>query len=171
MRRARDLLTTIPGIGTLVANVLVAETGTDVARFPSPGHLASWAGTCSGSHESTGRVKSTHTRTGDPYLRGALGIAAMSAAGSSKNTYFATKYRRIAARRGPVEAIVAVEHAMVTAISYMLTDDHGYIDPCGDCFTRRDPDQIRRCATNQLHAIDYGVTLTPHQDQQLPDAR
>ena len=79
-RGARDLIVTIPGISTLVADVIVAETGADMAQFPSAGHLASWAGTCPGSNESAGRIKSTHTRPGNPYLKGALGIAAMSAA-------------------------------------------------------------------------------------------
>lgn len=168
-RRARDLLTTIPGIATLVADVIVAETGADMTRFPSPGHLASWAGTCPGSHESAGRVKSTKTRPGDPYLKGALGAAAMSAAGS-KNTYLAAKYRRISARRGPIKAIVAVEHAMLTAIWHMLTDDHEYTDPGGDYFTKRDPNRARKRAVDQLRAIGYDVTLTPHHEERLSQA-
>ena len=81
-RGARDLIVTIPGISTGVADVIIAETGADMTRFPSAGHLASWAGTCPGSNESAGRIKSTHTRPGNPYLKGALGIAAMSAARS-----------------------------------------------------------------------------------------
>lgn len=104
-RGARDLIVTIPGISTGVADVIIAETGADMTRFPSAGHLASWAGTCPGSNESAGRIKSTHTRPGNPYLKGALGIAAMSAA-RSKDTYLSAKYRRIASRRGPLKAIV-----------------------------------------------------------------
>ena len=96
---ARDLLITIPGISITVVDVIVAETGADMNRFPTAGHLASWAGTCPGSNESAGRVKSTHTRPGDPYLKAALGIAAMAAA-RSNNTYFSAKYRRIASRGG-----------------------------------------------------------------------
>ena len=78
-RHVRDLLVTIPGVSTLVADVIIAETGGDMSRFPTAGHLASWAGTCPGSNESAGRIKSTETRPGNPYLKGALGIAAMSA--------------------------------------------------------------------------------------------
>jgi len=85
-RGARDLIVTIPGISTGVADVIIAETGADMSRFPSAGHLASWAGTCPGSNESAGRIKSTQTRPGNPYLKGALGIAAMSAA-RSNGTY------------------------------------------------------------------------------------
>ena len=95
-RGDRDLLVTIPGISTLVADVIVAETGADMAQFPTAAHLASWAGTCPGSNESAGRVKSTHTRPGNPYLKGALGIAAMSAA-RGRDTYLGAKYRRVAA--------------------------------------------------------------------------
>jgi transposase len=94
-RNARDLMITIPGISTGVADMIIAETGADMTRFPSTGHLASRAGTCPGRNESAGRVKSTHTRPGNVYLKGALGIAAMSAA-SSRDTYLGAKYRRIA---------------------------------------------------------------------------
>src|SRR5680860_239427 len=79
-RAFRELICTIPGISTGVADVICAETGADMSRFPTAGHLASWAGTCPGSNESAGRVKSTKTRPGNPYLKGALGAAAMSAA-------------------------------------------------------------------------------------------
>jgi hypothetical protein len=85
-RVVRDLLVSIPGISTIVADVIVAETGGDMTRFPSAGHLASWAGTCPGSNESAGRVKSTHTRPGNPYLKDALGAAAMAAAHSQAPT-------------------------------------------------------------------------------------
>jgi len=78
-RGFRDLICTIPGISTGVADIVTAETGADMSRFPTAGHLASWAGTCPGSNESAGRVKSTRTRPGNPYLKGALGIAALSA--------------------------------------------------------------------------------------------
>ncbi len=114
-RGARDLMVSIPGISVGVADAIIAETGADMTRFPSAGHLASWAGTCPGSHESAGRVKSTKTRPGNPYLKGTLGIAAMSAA-RGKDTYLAAKYRRIAAHRGPTKAIVALEHATLIAI-------------------------------------------------------
>jgi transposase len=81
----RDLICTIPGISTLVADIITAETGADMSRFPTAGHLASWAGVCPGHHESAGRIKSTKTRPGNPYLKGALGTAAL-AASRSKDT-------------------------------------------------------------------------------------
>jgi len=159
-RGARDLLVSIPGISTGVADVIVAETGADMARFPSAGHLASWAGTCPGSNESAGRIKSTHTRPGNPYLKGALGIAAMSAARSS-GTYLSAKYRRIATRRGPVKAIVAVEHAMLIAIWNMLSTGALYSDPGDDFYARLNPDKAKNRAIDQLRRMGYDVTLNP----------
>ena len=159
-RGARDLIVTIPGISVLVADVIIAETGADMSRFPTAGHLASWAGTCPGSNESAGRVKSTKTRPGNPYLKGALGVAAMSAA-RSKDTYLAAKYRRIASRRGPVKAIVAVEHAMLIAIWNMITNGVFYEDLGGDFYTRRNPDKTKQRAVDQLRKMGYTVTLAP----------
>jgi len=156
----RDIIVTIPGISTGVADVIIAETGADMTRFPTAGHLASWAGTCPGSNESAGRVKSTHTRPGNPYLKGALGIAAMSAA-RSKGTYLSVKYRRIASHRGPVKAIVAVEHAILIAIWNMITNGALYDDPGGDFYTRRNPDKTRQRAIDQLRQMGYAVTLEP----------
>jgi transposase len=159
-RGARDLIVSIPGISTLVADVIVAETGADMTRFPSAAHLASWAGTCPGSNESAGRVKSTHTRPGNPYLKGALGVAALSAA-RSHGTYLAAKYRRIAARRGPVKAIVAVEHAMLIAIWNMLNTGTLYCDPGADFYTHLNPDKAKHRAIDQLRSMGYDVTLAP----------
>ena len=159
-RGARDLIVTIPGISTGVADVIIAETGADMTRFPSAGHLASWAGTCPGSNESAGRIKSTHTRPGNPYLKGALGIAAMSAA-RSKGTYLSARYRRIATRRGPVKAIVAIEHTMLIAIWNMLDTGTLYCDPGDDFYTRLNPDKAKTRALDQLRKMGYDVTLNP----------
>jgi len=159
-RGARDLMVTIPGISTAVADVIIAETGADMSQFPTAGHLASWAGTCPGSNESAGRVKSTRTRPGNPYLKGALGVAALSAS-RSKDTYFSAKYRRIASRRGPMKAIVALEHAMLIAIWNMLQTGALYTDPGGDFYARRNPDQAKHRAVDQLRRMGYAVTLEP----------
>jgi transposase len=84
-RAAREALTTIPGVSTLVADVIIAETGGDMSVFPTAAHIPSWAGVCPGSNESAGRVKSTRIMPGNKHLKGALGIAAMSAS-CGKNT-------------------------------------------------------------------------------------
>lgn len=161
-RAARDLLISIPGISTTIADVIIAEIGDDMMVFPTAGNLASWAGTSPGSNESAGRIKSTKTRPGNPYLKGALGIAAL-AASRSKDTYLGAKYRRIAARRGPMKAIVAVEHAMLIAIWHMITNGEFYSDPGGDYYTRRKPEQATNRAIDQLRKLGYNVTLTEIQ--------
>ena len=162
-RPARDLLISIPGFSRIVAEVFIAETGGNMSVFPSAGHLASWAGLSPGSNESAGRVKSTKTRPGNRYLKGVLGIAALSAA-RSKNTYFSAKYKRIAARRGPMRAIVAVEHAMVIAAWNLLTNGDFYRDPGADYYTAHQPAAAKARAVHQLQTLGYRVTLEPLAD-------
>ncbi|MHB8380109.1 MAG: IS110 family RNA-guided transposase [Acidimicrobiales bacterium] len=159
-RAARNLLETIPGISTRAADVIVAETGADMSRFPTAKHLASWAGVCPGSNESAGRVKSTRTRPGNPYLKGVLGIAALSAI-RSRDTYYCAKYRRIASRRGPIRAVVAVEHSMLTAIWNMLQSGESFNDPGGDYYTRLRPERAKNRALQQLRQLGFSVTLEP----------
>jgi transposase len=154
----RDLIATIPGISTLTADVIIAETGADMSRFPTAGHLASWAGTTPGHHESAGKVKSSKTRPGNPYLQGALGAAAM-ACSQNQRTYLGARYRRIAARRGPMKANVAIQHSMLTAIWHMGRDGTLYEDPGADYFTRLHPDRTKKRAIHQLEAMGYHVTL------------
>lgn len=111
--------------------------------------------------ERVGREGQVHPHaSGNPYLKGALGIAAMSAA-RSRDTYLAAKYRRIAARRGPVKAIVAVEHAMLIAIWNMLSTGTLYADPGADFYTRLNLDKAMNRAIDQLRTMGYDVTLNP----------
>ncbi len=157
-RGFRQLICSIPGISTLTADVIIAETGADMTRFPAAGHLASWAGTTPGNNESAGKVKSSRTRPGNPYLQGALGAAAMACA-QNPGTYLGAKYRRIAARTGPHKANVAVQRAMLTAIWHMGTTGSFYDDPGSGYFTRLNPEQARNRAIRQLQAMGYHVTL------------
>ncbi|MCO4239848.1 IS110 family transposase [Pseudarthrobacter sp. MDT3-28] len=161
-RLARELLISIPGFSTTIAEIFIAETGADMTVFLTAGHLASWAGTSPGSNESAGRVKSTKTRPGNRYLKGALGIAALSAA-RSKNTYFSAKYGRLAARRGPSKALVAIEHAMLTAAWHMLTTGELYKDPGADYFRLQAPAKTKARAIEQLESLGYQVSLEPLQ--------
>lgn len=160
---ARELLASIPGFSRIVAEVFLAETGGDMTVFPSAGHLASWAGVSPGSNESAGRVKSTKTRPGNHYLKGALGIAALSAA-RSRNTYFSAKYKRIATRRGPMRAVVAVEHAMIIAAWNLLTSGAYYRDPGAGYYTARQPAKTKAHAISQLESLGYTVTLQPRPE-------
>jgi transposase len=155
----RDLVCTIPGISTLTADVITAETGADMTRFPTSAHLVSWAGTAPGHNESAGRQKSSKTRPGNPYLQGALGSAALSV--SKTDTYLGARYRRIASRRGPQKANVAIQHSMLTAIWHMARDGTLYADLGGDYFTKLRPDKTKARAIHQLQAMGYQVTLSP----------
>jgi transposase len=159
-RTAREFLATIPGVSLKVADVIIAETGADMSRFETPGRLASWTGVCPGSNESAGRIKSAHILPGNKYLKAALGTAALSAS-RSKDTYLAAKFRRISARRGPMKAIVAIEHSILTAAWHLLADGECYADPGTDHFTRLDPIKAKNNAIKKLNSLGFDVTITP----------
>lgn len=137
-RGFHDLICTIPGIGGFTADAVVAETGADMTRFAAAQHLASWTGTTPGNNESAGKVKSRRTRPGNPYLPGVLGSDAMSIS-HTRDTYLAAKYRRVAARRGPLRANVAVQRALLVAIWNIANTNTAYRDPGGDYFTQLNP--------------------------------
>jgi transposase len=160
----RDHLTrldTIPGVSTRVAEVIIAETGGDMSRFPTPAHLASWAGVCPGNHESGGRRKSGRTTKGNRWLRDALGTAALAAA-RSKHTYLGAQYARLVRRLGSKQkALVALQHSILVSAWHMLTANTDYRDPGADHFLRRDPERERRRAITALNKLGYTVTLNP----------
>lgn len=162
-RVAREFLTTIPGVSTLIADVIVAETGADMGTFESPGRLASWAGLSPGSNESAGRVKSTKTRPGNRYLKGALGTAALSIARHPHNSYLGARYKRLIVRRGKMKAIVATEHSILTAAWHMLAEGECYRDPGSDFFTQKDPTRTRNNAVRRLRELGYDVTLSTRE--------
>ena len=154
----RELLTSIPGVSTRVADVIIAETGGDMSRFPTAGHLASWAGVCPGHHESAGRTKSSKTRPGDRYLKGALGIAALSIA-RTQGTFLNAKYRRLAKRLGNLQALVAIEHTILVTVWNMITTGAYYTEAGPDYYLRHNPERTERNAIRQLRALGYEVTL------------
>lgn len=158
-RGFRDLICSIPGISTTVADVVTAETGADMDRFPTAGHLASWAGVCPGTHESAGIHKAVHVLPGNKHLKAALGTAALSVT-RTKTTYYGARYRRLAARRGRKRALVAIEHAMLTAIWTMAHTGALYDDPGPDYYQRLRPERSRRQAIAQLEHLGYNVTIT-----------
>lgn len=159
-RGARQLICSIPGIGVPTADVIIAETGADMTVFPTPGQLASWAGVCPGHHQSAGRAKPGKTRPGDRWLKGALGIAALSIA-RHDGTFLHAKYQRLAKSRGPAKAMVAIEHTLLTLVWNLLTTGALYDDPGPDYYTRRQPERAKHHALHQLHALGYQVTLQP----------
>lgn len=158
-RGFHTLICTIPGVSTLVADVVVAETGGDMSRFPTAQHLASWAGTSPGSNESAGKVKSSTTRPGSPHLKGALGVAARAAA-RSKGTFLSARHKRIAARRGPMRALVATERSILVTMWTMGHTGEVYTDLGADYYQRRNPERSKHRALAQLRALGYQVTLS-----------
>lgn len=150
----------IPGVGRGVAEVLLAEIGPDLTRFPTAAHLASWAGMCPGHDESAGKRRSGKTRKGSPWLRAAL-IQAAHAVGRSKQNYLVAQYRRLTARRGKKKAAVAVGHSILVIFYHLMTHDCPYVDLGVTYFDERDRHHVRRRLVNRLQALGYHVELTP----------
>ena len=151
---------TVTGIGRRTAEVLVAEVGTDLTRFRTAGHLASWAGLCPGNNENAGKRHGGKTRKGSPWLRAAL-VEAAKAAGRSKKTYLGAQYRRIAARRGAKRAAVAVAHSILVIVYHILTRHEPYHDLGVTYFDERDRQAVERRLVKRLQALGYEVSLQP----------
>jgi len=105
---------TIPDVHQRTAEVLIAEIGVDMSAFPTPKHLASWAGVCPGNNESGGKFRSGRTRKGSKWLRATLAEASMAAT-KTKDSYLAPQYQRLRGRRGPAKAVTAVGHSILSA--------------------------------------------------------
>lgn len=158
-RDAMTRLSTIPGVSTVVAQSLVAEIGVDMTRFPSPGHLVSWAGLCPRLDESAGKRRSTRVRPGTPWLKTAL-VQAAWAASHCRQGYLPTQFRRIRARRGPKKALVAVAASILTATYFILRDGVDYHDLGSHYFDRRDRGRLARHLKHRLESLGYNVLLT-----------
>jgi transposase len=160
--QAAARLDEIRGIGPVAAAAIVAEIGVDMSRFPTAGHLCSWAKFAPGINSSAGKTKgSAPSGHGNPYLARVLGEAAV---GTSKtNTFLAARYRRIARRRGQPRAVVAVGRSILVIVWHVLHDpDARYQDLGADHYTRHvDPSVKKRSHIRQLEALGYKVTLTP----------
>lgn len=157
--RARDRLDTIPGVGKRAAEVIIAEIGTDMTRFPTAGHLASWAGMCPGNNITGGKHRSGRTTKGDVWLRDILVQCAWSAA-RTRDTYLSAQFWRLARRIGKKKAAVAVGHSILVAAWHILRDDVDYADLGADWFARNVNDDHRRDqAIRHLHELGYRVTL------------
>lgn len=152
----------LPGINQRLAEILVAEMGADLEPFEDAEHLASWAGMCPGNNESGGKRRSGKTRRGSPWLRRALVEAAHGAA-RTKQKYFQTLYRRLAARRGKQRALIAVGHSLLVTGYHLIRCNRTYQDLGADYFDRRDQDAVRKRAVRRLERLGYRVRLTPLQ--------
>ena len=155
-RAAVSLLTTMPGISETTARVVIAEIGTDMTRFPSVGHLISWAGFCPRLDESAGKRRSTRTRQSAPWLKPTL-INAAWAATRKKDSYLRAQFLRIKSRRGAKKAILAVASSMLTAAYFMLRDGVEYHDLGPRHFEQRDKEQLAKRLLQRLR--DLGVAV------------
>jgi transposase len=159
----RDRLTTIPGVGRRAAETIIAEIGVDMTRFPSPAHLASWAGLCPGNHESAGKRRSGATRHGNPHLATVLVEAAWAT--SHTRTRIGARYRRLHRRFGKAggkKAAVATAHTLLVIVWHLLAHSTTYTDLGADYYTQRDDPEIRKHRLlRQLRDLGYDAELTP----------
>jgi len=159
---AAERLDELPGIGPVAAAVIIAEIGLDMTRFPTAGHLCSWAKFSPGVKSSAGKTQGNgSTGHGNRYLARILGEAAVMAARS--DTFLGERYRRIARRRGKKKAIVAVGRSMLVIIWHLLADPETHFNDLGaDHFTRNVNTELKkRNHIRQLEALGYTVTLEP----------
>jgi transposase len=159
----RDRLTTIPGIGQRAAQTIIAEIGVDMSRFPSPDHLASWAGLCPGNHESAGKRRSGATRNGNPHLATVLVEAAWAT--SHTRTRLGARYRRLHRRFGKAggkKAAVAIARTLLVIVWHLLAHDTTYTDLGDDYYTQRDdPERRKNRLLRELRELGYDAELTP----------
>jgi len=157
-----DKMCEVPGISRTTAEIVVAETGADMSRFPTPQQLCAWAGLAPASHESAGKRRPAGTRKGQHWLRRALVEAAKSLS-RSNNSFLSARYKRIARRRGPNKATVAVAHSTLTILWHLMADPtKRYSDLGADYYQRRrDPEREARALVAKLERLGYTATIKP----------
>jgi transposase len=151
-----EILDTIPGINVRAAELIIAEIGTDMSRFPTAAHLASWAGLSPGNNESAGKKKNSATRDGDKHIRSIMIESAWAT--QNTKTYFASQFKRIAARRGHKRAAVAVAHSMLIAIYHMILNKQPYQELGEDYFYKLNSHYRTKTLITQLESLGYTIT-------------
>lgn len=159
-RSSVELLTTIPGISDTVAQVIVSEIGIDMKRFPTAGHLRSWAGLCPRNDESAGKRRTNRIRHGAPWLKTTL-VQAAWAASRKRDGYFRAQFLRLKSKRGPKKAVVAVAASMLTTIYYMLSRGVEFEGLGSDHFERADKAKVTNRLVHKLQSLGYAVELRP----------
>ena len=150
----------VPGVDRRVAEVVLAELGSDMNPFPTHRHLSAWAGMCPGNEESAGKRRKRRITPGNRWLKRTL-VQAAWAATHTKNSYLASQYRRLAARRGKKRALVAVGHSILVILYYLLKEGRHYADLGNDFFDRLEPQRLTRYYVNRLQHLGHKVTLEP----------
>jgi transposase len=158
------LLCTIPGVSDLAARTILAEIGTDMGRFPTAGHLLSWAGLCPGQNESAGKRKSSRMRKGSPWLKTLLVQCAFAAA-RKKDSYYKAQFNRLRGRHGAKKAICAVAASMLTAIYHILKSGTEHQDLGANHFDRRSVEIKAKRLAAQIAKLGYQVEI-----RQMPRA-
>ena len=159
-RGAIRLLITMPGVSDTVAQVIVAEIGTEMSRFPTAGHLISWAGLCPRQDESAGKRRSNRLKKGAPWLKTAL-VQAAWAAVRKKHGYLNAQFQRLRARRGPRKAICAVAASILTAAYHMLKDGTVYADLGPDHFRKTQPMIRAKALARQIERLGSTCSISP----------
>jgi transposase len=159
-REAVRLLRSIPGISDLSAQVILSEIGTDMGRFPTAGHLLSWAGLCPRSDESAGKRRSTRLRHGAPWLKTTL-VQCAWAASRKRDGYLRAQFQRLKQRRGPKKAVCAVAASILAAVWHMLRDGTFWRDLGPDHFHRRSPEQQANHLARQIAKPGFTCSITP----------
>jgi transposase len=159
-RTAVELVSTIDGVSRLGAQVIVSEIGTDMSRFPSAGHLLSWAGMCPRNDESAGKRRSRRLRKGSAWLKTTLVQCAWAAA-RKKHSYLQAQFLRLKSRRGPQKAVCAVAASILTAVYHMLRDGTVYQDLGPDHFHRHSNITQTQRLVRRLQHMGYAVDITP----------
>jgi transposase len=159
---AMALLESIPALQETAIGAVISEIGTDMKRFPSDAHLASWAGVCPGNRESAGKRLSGRTTKGNPYLRAVLCEVAWVIS-RTKDNYLAAFYHRVARRRGKKKAILALAHKLLVIIYHILLTKKPYTELGADYFDKLDATRIEHRAVQRLEQLGYTVTLTPKE--------
>jgi transposase len=157
---AMALLDTIPGVSQRTAEILLADIGTDMTRFPSAKHLASWAGMCPGHHERAGKRLSGKTRKGRRWRRQVL-VEAAHVAAKTKQTYLAAQYQRLAARRGKKRALMALGHTILIVVSHVLTRKQPHQDLGTAYFDKLEQHRVQQRLVHRLERLGSQVSLQP----------
>lgn len=153
-----ERLDAIPGVNRRIAEVIVAEAGTDMSRFPTEGHFVAWSGFCPGNNQSGGRRPRAGVRAGDRTLKRAI-MEAAHAGSRKKGSFLKARYHRLAGRRGAKRAKVAVGRSILKAVYHLLAEGTSYQDLGENYYERRNPEELARKLAHRIEKLGFAVKL------------